>query len=40
VFNVTAVAVGTTGGQTYGNNRIAGNGATGPTLVAAVPAQQ
>jgi hypothetical protein len=40
VFNVTAVAVGTTGGQTYGNNRIAGNGATGPALVAAVPGQQ
>jgi hypothetical protein len=39
-FNTTAVALGTTGGQTYGNNRIAGNGATGPALVAAVPGQQ
>jgi hypothetical protein len=40
VFNVTAVAIGTTGGQTYGNNRIAGNGSTGPALVAAVPGEQ
>jgi hypothetical protein len=39
-FNTTAVALGSTGGQTYGNNRIAGNGATGPALVAVVPGQQ
>jgi hypothetical protein len=38
VLNVTAVAGA--GGQTYGNNRINGNGATGPALTAAVPGQQ
>jgi hypothetical protein len=39
-FNTTAVAVGSTGGTTYGTNRIAGNGATGPALVGAVPGLQ
>jgi hypothetical protein len=39
-FNTTAVTVGTAGGQTYGNNRIAGNGSPGQALVAAVPGQQ
>jgi hypothetical protein len=38
VLNVTAVAGA--GGQTYGNNRINGNGATGPALTGAVPGLQ
>jgi hypothetical protein len=38
VFNSTAVTG--TGGQTYGNNRIAGNAVVGTALVAASPGQQ
>jgi hypothetical protein len=37
-FNTTAVAGA--GGQTYGNNRISGNGSPGTALVAASPGQQ
>jgi hypothetical protein len=37
-FNTTAVSGA--GGQTYGNNRIAGNGSPGTALVAASPGQQ
>jgi hypothetical protein len=40
IVNNTTAVTGTGSAQTYGNNRIAGNGAVGNALVAASPGQQ